>query len=702
MGLIAVLAAALAAWCATAIAVGVELGGWRLAYGLALVPGTVASIRRPNRWPNRWPKRWPNRSVPRWVVRSLIGGAAVASIALVRAGTPVLALLAPLPMAAPLLSLLWPRPGPLRASVVLSGTSLVVPTNSLSLHPALVLGVVAGSAVALTATSRLSHDLLRRTTKAVPGRERRTLTAASVVLAVAVIGGLLASVLLPPTPSFGTGSSQTAGEGRSGGDGITSGEKAVPPGAGTVAPADLAFQDRYDTSRPSPDGDATLLRVLADRPEVWRTQTFDEWDGRAWGQSQEGKHRRSVSPSLIDPRPNGIWSWDPSVLSDEPEGEHSIPPSVRTELLRQRFTVEAPYMDVMAAAARPMQVKATPRELYRDGPEAIRTHPPLGRGARYIVVSMRSLLTEEDLRASATRSAPASSAPPDADPYLRLPGISDRVRRLASDITAGAPTTYDKAKAVERWMAANVQLETTRQAVPDGADVVDTVLFVNRSGSSDRLATAMAVLLRAEGIPTRLGIGFLPGRRSPFGGDFVVRASDAHAWVEVSFGALGWQRFDPSGRIDEAQRADAPLARLLRLLRQLAPILAIAVGAAATYVLWRWMVRRRHERSQPWVHRYWTQLVKAGSARGRPRRPSDTPAEYTAALAGSVLPDDRLKDVGAIVTDAAFSGRELPPETTSWAEEGLGEAVRAARRERRRSLVRRRSRHPPPLEDVRR
>jgi hypothetical protein len=40
--------------------------------------------------------------------------------------------------------------------------------------------------------------------------------------------------------------------------------------------------------------------------------------------------------------------------------------------------------------------------------------------------------------------------------------------------------------------------------------------------------------------------GFLPGQYNDLGGDYIVRASDAHSWVEVYFPGNGWQVFDPT------------------------------------------------------------------------------------------------------------------------------------------------------------
>jgi len=56
----------------------------------------------------------------------------------------------------------------------------------------------------------------------------------------------------------------------------------------------------------------------------------------------------------------------------------------------------------------------------------------------------------------------------------------------------------------------------------------------------------MAVMLRSLGIPSRVVTGFLSGVYNPMTGWQVVRASDAHSWVEAWLPRRGWVTFDPT------------------------------------------------------------------------------------------------------------------------------------------------------------
>jgi hypothetical protein len=79
-----------------------------------------------------------------------------------------------------------------------------------------------------------------------------------------------------------------------------------------------------------------------------------------------------------------------------------------------------------------------------------------------------------------------------------------------------------------------------------GDDPLPHFLFETRAGHCEYFASSLAVMLRTLGIPTREVNGFLPGEYNDLGEDYIVRASDAHSWVEVYFPGNGWITFDPT------------------------------------------------------------------------------------------------------------------------------------------------------------
>jgi hypothetical protein len=142
---------------------------------------------------------------------------------------------------------------------------------------------------------------------------------------------------------------------------------------------------------------------------------------------------------------------------------------------------------------------------------------------------------------------------------------------------------------------------------PAGVDAVDDFLFGSRRGFCEQIATALAVMLRSRGVPARLATGYVPGERDRVTGLWKVRASDAHAWVEVWFPETGWQAFDPTADVPLAGDAARPsvgaelAGALAGAARANLPVLVLAgalaaAGTGATWLVRRWVRRRRRGR----------------------------------------------------------------------------------------------------------
>jgi len=139
----------------------------------------------------------------------------------------------------------------------------------------------------------------------------------------------------------------------------------------------------------------------------------------------------------------------------------------------------------------------------------------------------------------------ASILPSSLDTYLKLPPLDIRILRLAQDITSSASSNYDKAVAVEQYLRTHFgyTLELPR-GVP--RDPLANFLFERKKGHCEYFASSMAVMLRSLHIPSRLVTGFRGGEFNDLTGQYVVRASNAHSWVEAYFPGYGWVSFDPT------------------------------------------------------------------------------------------------------------------------------------------------------------
>src|SRR5690606_14829821 len=129
--------------------------------------------------------------------------------------------------------------------------------------------------------------------------------------------------------------------------------------------------------------------------------------------------------------------------------------------------------------------------------------------------------------------------------YRRLPPLSPRLRTLADSLVRGRATDYDRAVAVRDWLRSEFRY-TVQLPASAGEAALDHFLFERRAGHCEYFSTAMAVLLRAAGVPARNVNGFLGGEWNEFGGYLSVTQNQAHSWVEVWFPAYGWVLFDPT------------------------------------------------------------------------------------------------------------------------------------------------------------
>ena len=165
-----------------------------------------------------------------------------------------------------------------------------------------------------------------------------------------------------------------------------------------------------------------------------------------------------------------------------------------------------------------------------------------------------------ELNVAKLRDSPPFSPGTISDVYLELPKLDERIPALAKQITAHETNAYDKAHAIEMYLRSNRFTYTLNLQGKPGDDPLPHFLFDTRAGHCEYFASSMAVMLRTLGIPSREVNGFLPGEYNDLGGDYIVRASDAHSWVEVFFPGSGWIVFDPTP--DAPEGAAGFLSRL--------------------------------------------------------------------------------------------------------------------------------------------
>ena len=227
---------------------------------------------------------------------------------------------------------------------------------------------------------------------------------------------------------------------------------------------------------------------------------------------------------------------------------------IEAKELVQTYFIETDLPNVVFAAYRPTRVIFDGNVWTRpDG--ALRSDITLGKGSAYTVVSSRLQVTPKILRSQGDIGAvfddfARNDSTIDLEPFLRLPdSTTERTLELAANLRTPGESTYDTILAYQAWLAANTEYDLDAPVPAPGADAVDDYLFESRRGFCEQIASTLAVMLRSQGVPTRLASGYIPGERDRVSGVWKVRASDAHSWVEVWFPQTGWEAFDPTAQV---------------------------------------------------------------------------------------------------------------------------------------------------------
>lgn len=241
---------------------------------------------------------------------------------------------------------------------------------------------------------------------------------------------------------------------------------------------------------------------------------------------------------------SGQWmpADDPGGLGLPDQGSLVADPSIRTTTYRVDVIDNRLRAPQLAAPAPVVQAALgqVPWSVTAGGD--LRPNRDVGT---YSVQYLRAMPTDRQLAALPNDlSADVGGTLPNAD-QVDLEAVLARV--VPKD--AGPVQT---AWAIQEWLRGPdfVYSETLRPAPEDPATgrPMDPLraFLTTRQGYCVQFATAMALLARVHGIPSRVALGYLPGALDSADGRYVVRSKDAHAWPELWFSGIGWLRFEPT------------------------------------------------------------------------------------------------------------------------------------------------------------
>ena len=126
-----------------------------------------------------------------------------------------------------------------------------------------------------------------------------------------------------------------------------------------------------------------------------------------------------------------------------------------------------------------------------------------------------------------------------------MPALDPRIPQLAAQISGSSSNNYDKAAAIETYLKTHYGYTLQLLGSPV-ADPLANFLFERKQGHCEYFASSMAVMLRTLHIPSRVVNGFRSDQFNDVTGNYVVRAKNAHSWVEAYFPGYGWITFDPT------------------------------------------------------------------------------------------------------------------------------------------------------------
>jgi len=129
--------------------------------------------------------------------------------------------------------------------------------------------------------------------------------------------------------------------------------------------------------------------------------------------------------------------------------------------------------------------------------------------------------------------------------YLQFPAEFKKINELTKETTKASDTSLAKATKIETYLKSNYKYSLKTSPPPRGVTPIEDFLFNSKQGYCEHYATAMVLMLRAAGIPSRIVTGFIGGERNKYGEYIIVRQSDAHSWVEAVIDGK-WKRFDPT------------------------------------------------------------------------------------------------------------------------------------------------------------
>jgi transglutaminase-like putative cysteine protease len=299
-----------------------------------------------------------------------------------------------------------------------------------------------------------------------------------------------------------------------------------------------------------PSKSVVIMQVRSPLPAYWRANALDTFTGTAWVTSQAFLFRMEGTTVA-----NGYtYVLPPTELM--PAGE----------TVTETFQIRDVKTNYFFAGGDPQTLDLGQNvPLRMNNMRSLRVSNALGPALDYSLTAIVPHLKPSDLVGLGT------DYPDELDRYRALPWGTvadlespDKGAEWRSKVENGSPDgwewtelyslnrrvvgeatdPYEITLLIERYLRRNftysLEPPTGQYFSPYAA-----FLFDHRTGYCQHFAGVMALLLRFNGIPARVAVGFTTGSADT-AGTYLVSTNNAHAWVEAYFPGVGWVNFDPT------------------------------------------------------------------------------------------------------------------------------------------------------------
>ena len=326
-----------------------------------------------------------------------------------------------------------------------------------------------------------------------------------------------------------------------GADGPVGKPERPKPQMGLVQKRDAAVQD------------VILMSVTSNRPVYLRGMAFDTYEGQRWVNSK-----------------NQQWFDAPKMDEDAfvVAGVRSLrlPANFRGSEVEQRIEVKEP-LDLTIPCGWIPQIIHFPGTMRVATDGSLEANNNLKAGLFYTAVSMVPSADLDELRsANMPNDDQLASIRRDSARFLQLPKNYDpQIKLLAKEIGGKDGNWFVHAERISNYLKANCSYLNNNSELEPDVDSVANFLLTTKSGSCSIFASAEAVLLRAQGIPSRVVFGYMPGDKDPKSDAAFVRRKHEHAWAEVFIPTHGWVPIDatPNGTLPVQPFQDAQGGRMI-------------------------------------------------------------------------------------------------------------------------------------------